>query len=384
MDRATSLSVLVELIYDAALDGSLWPLVLERLAELVRAPSAVLLFHDFTSPRGHIDASYNVAPEAARSYAEYYGALDPWVAAAKARDLLRPGVPLLGQQLISTQELRRTEYYADLAKPFGLSRVLSAAVRHDSRAMSGVSVLRPDAQSEFGAEERAMLEQLLPHFTRALRVHTRLAAVEGARDDLVQALDRVPTPVLMVRGNASIVFTNAAADRLLRRRDGLVARQKLVLTLDVGETSRLHALIRAAAVSGLSTPQGEDLAVTRSLPKRPLTLLIAPVRASSFCAEVCPDAMVVIFVNDPEREVPATPDMLAVLWGLTPTEAKIAVGVARGETLRDLARRLGIAATTVRWHVKQILAKSGTRTQPDLVRAVLLSVAASPTIRPGE
>ena len=64
------------------------------------------------------------------------------------------------------------------------------------------------------------------------------------------------------------------------------------------------------------------------------------------------------------------------LYGLTPSEARVACAVASGESLESYASAHGISVSTVRWTMKQLLAKTGARRQADLVRILLSGPAA--------
>ena len=71
------------------------------------------------------------------------------------------------------------------------------------------------------------------------------------------------------------------------------------------------------------------------------------------------------------------------LYGLTPTEARLACSVASGESLESYASARGINVSTARWTMKQALAKTGARRQADLVR-ILLTGPASIATRPSD
>ncbi|MEO5373231.1 MAG: helix-turn-helix transcriptional regulator [Alphaproteobacteria bacterium] len=67
-----------------------------------------------------------------------------------------------------------------------------------------------------------------------------------------------------------------------------------------------------------------------------------------------------------ERDAPAP--TLAEAFRLTPSEARIARSIARGQGLFETATELGISRNTARTHMKRIYAKTGARRQGDLVR----------------
>lgn len=57
----------------------------------------------------------------------------------------------------------------------------------------------------------------------------------------------------------------------------------------------------------------------------------------------------------------------AVYSRLTPAEARIALGIARGEALVTIAKAHGISIATARTQLKSVFAKTGTHRQGQLV-----------------
>ena len=56
---------------------------------------------------------------------------------------------------------------------------------------------------------------------------------------------------------------------------------------------------------------------------------------------------------------------------LTPTEVKIAVMVARGDSTSDIARGMSLSRRTVQTYISHILAKLGVKGRVDIVREAL-------------
>ncbi|WP_375269400.1 hypothetical protein, partial [Phenylobacterium sp.] len=67
-------------------------------------------------------------------------------------------------------------------------------------------------------------------------------------------------------------------------------------------------------------------------------------------------------------------DLLRSLFDLTPAEARIAQGVARGQGLEDLAEAGGVSLNTVRNQLRRVLEKTGCARQAELA-ALLAGVA---------
>ena len=83
------------------------------------------------------------------------------------------------------------------------------------------------------------------------------------------------------------------------------------------------------------------------------------------------DPGAVLFIGDPERPVDIDPRQLVRMYNLSRAEARVAVLLARGLRLDQSAQHLGLTYETVRKHLKQIFAKTGTDRQAELVRTLV-------------
>jgi DNA-binding CsgD family transcriptional regulator len=82
-------------------------------------------------------------------------------------------------------------------------------------------------------------------------------------------------------------------------------------------------------------------------------------------------AAAAIFIGDPDQQSIDGPSRLVALFGLTAGEARVALRIANGESLTDIAATLNLTVGTVRWYAKQILQKAGVSTQAQFVSLVL-------------
>jgi DNA-binding CsgD family transcriptional regulator len=62
---------------------------------------------------------------------------------------------------------------------------------------------------------------------------------------------------------------------------------------------------------------------------------------------------------------------LRTLYGLTPTETRVAEHLLAGLEIRELAAKMVMTLETARFHVKRILAKTGAHRQSELMRLML-------------
>lgn len=165
---------------------------------------------------------------------------------------------------------------------------------------------------------------------------------------------------LLLDSRLTVVHARAAARQLLAlNASTLGLRQR-----------RLHAADNPVALDAAlaSAALGDRTALALRRPARmPLTLRAEPWSAAG-------QPWVLITLRDPELAAPDT-ELLQSLFGLTPTEALVAAGLAQGLDSHELARAMDVQPNTVQSHVKRILLKSGTHRQSQLVSLVLRSAA---------
>ncbi len=88
---------------------------------------------------------------------------------------------------------------------------------------------------------------------------------------------------------------------------------------------------------------------------------------------VLPQVVAVLTFLDPGSCVLPDATLLQSAFALTASEAGVALGIAAGQTLREIAAARGIAVPTVRSHLKSVFGKTQTHRQSALV-ALLLSL----------
>jgi DNA-binding NarL/FixJ family response regulator len=224
---------------------------------------------------------------------------------------------------------------------------------------------------------RKKVETEIDRMREALQGLGAKAAQDSFRG-VCQALDYVTLGVVLLGGQAQILFANRAARSLARESDGLLL-EETITSSRAQDTKALRATVDAAIASSAS---GEDQVSCLSLPRpsgrRDLLLLACPLATSRAVegaieagGEDAPTPAVVVFVSDPERRPRVPDDVLASLFGLTRAESQIAMKLAEGGRMEEIAASLNVSKTTVAYHMRNIFQKTDTHRQADLVALVL-------------
>jgi len=80
---------------------------------------------------------------------------------------------------------------------------------------------------------------------------------------------------------------------------------------------------------------------------------------------------IVMFLFEPETNNQSSFNEVARIFGLTKAEAKLTLAIVNGMTANEYAERHGVSINTAYSQIKEVLAKTGTRRQAELVKLVL-------------
>jgi DNA-binding CsgD family transcriptional regulator/PAS domain-containing protein len=362
---------LAGLIYEASLDPTRWK---ECVAALIQAFGSVGGFYslvDLTHKRVNLTLSCPGDKCMATLYNQDLPGCDARALqvfhtadASRVRACVLP----VGRQ-VPTKDCRPDAVQG--AKPDGI--VLSASDNRGQVAFLGLCRCR--GMGGFHNQARDLFVRLLPHFERTQRIRRHLAHLDLSRDVTAGALDRMTTGLFVVDTKGMIRLTNRRGAEILHCNDGLIRQGNTLAATDAAENRHLRELITAAARStaGQRGDPGAAIRVSRPSGRTPYSLVIAPA-ASRQAQWEANGGLALAFVNDPGHGFSPPDDILAQLFGLTPRETRLAIGLLNGKTVNDLAADFAVTPATLRTQLQAVFDKTGTNRQGDLMRLLALQV----------
>jgi DNA-binding CsgD family transcriptional regulator/PAS domain-containing protein len=360
-------SDIIERIYQAALEPQLWPELTNSIADLLHSGVGVLTgFDRRTLTTQHL--APRVAPEWLRLYRDRWVGRNPMMSAA-AR--LPAGTISTDEQVISREQLERSDLFQEWLQPQGMEHAVAAQLRLDDSAGDMLVVWRDRDHGRFRDDERELLTELTPHLQRALRANSYLGRLSLQNAAYREALNQLSQAVLLVDSGCRVSFANAAAEKLFAKDGGLRHDANGLRVEDHTETQLLRDLV-AACTNGTydALVANELVRVSRGEGRAPLLVRGTPIRGDLDWA-YRGGTLAMLFVLDP---MPSQPDCGAYLqrvFGLTPAERAVALEILDGCGLKAAAERLGISIATARTHLSHIFAKTGTHRQAQLVRLLI-------------
>ena len=166
-----------------------------------------------------------------------------------------------------------------------------------------------------------------------------------------------------------MAHTNAAGQAILGAGDYLKKVAGRLCASDPRVNQTLHKAFAAAAegdaavgTQGIAVPLVAHDGARHVAHVLPLTRSIG--------RRVARDAVAAVFVRKAALDAPAAPEVIARTYRLTPTELRVLLTIVEVGGVPETADTLGIADSTVKTHLSNVYAKTGTRRQTDLVRLV--------------
>ena len=180
-------------------------------------------------------------------------------------------------------------------------------------------------------------------------------------------LDDDRTGVIRLDRRGRVVMANDHARKLLRKGTGLSDRRGFLQASIPREDEKLQRLL-AQALPFLGGPGGSGSMMVTGRVR-----LVLHVNPLSEEGTDLPQGRLgaLVLVVDPASRAAIDPDRVGAVLGLTPAESQVAVSLAQGKTIRDIAGATGRSVTTIRWHIKHIFEKQGISRQVELVQLVM-------------
>ena len=359
-------------LYEAMLDDSHWPRTSALIDEACGITGNALLVGE--GPKDDVRARFvglyyrgQRCEDLEREYLQVYHPIDERI--PRVRQLPESRLVHV-RDLYTAEELKTSAAYNE-ALSKGRHQD-SLVVRLDGLEGSHMSwgLGDPMVSNGWGSSQVAMVKRLLPHIRQFVCVRQALLHAE-ARDTTVTALlDDSRIGVLHLDRRGRIMAINDRAHNLLREGDWLSDQDGLLRARAPADQSRLGQLVAGALPTSNAAAVGGSMALRRSSLLPPLIVQIKPVGLPQPDYGARHVAVLVLIVELGSRRR-VDPNLVAMALGLTPAESRVAVWLAEGKSVREIAQATGRTRGAIYWHLKQIYQKLFISRQADLVRLVL-------------
>ena len=356
---------LVDRIYECSVVPEAWPAVLDDVAALAGSTGGLLF-----SARKSLN--WTASDSVRDAFADYVA--DGWFGKCSRRVcIMSQEAPsfFVEYDFWSEEQLSADPVYRDFFRPRGLGWSAGTGLHLPTGDNIVFSVERAFDGGPIEPENVARLNVIRPHLARSALVSARLQLkrAEGATG----ALAALQLPALLLKASGEVAEASALAHDIAEHVTwGAKGRLRL--------NDRQADAILAEALAALGAGADDSI---RSFPIRDdigqpaLVAHIIPVRRSAH--DVFGDSYALLLLIPAASDRAPSATLMRSLFDLTPAEARVASGIANGETPEAIAADGDVAISTVRTQLRRVLEKTGCTRQVDL--AALLARVASTTPR---
>lgn len=357
-------------IYDAAMDSERLPEVLDGIAALIGGKGMLMgpLAPTPTPDPALVGYASEPFHEAVADYVANWVAVNPrrrWLLDNDHAERI-----FVDHDIMAEAQLRRHPFYNDFLRRHGnlycLDRITSQ-LGGDRRLW--ISVQYADGAPPPTTADRNLFEMLSSHLLQSLSMFRLMNQLRPHEADLI---DRYDCAAMILSAEGRILHMNRQAEALDGR--GLKLTRGWLSAASPRHADQLRRLLGDA----LRTGGGESVAPMAAIEWNdggaPLLLRAVPLGresadrlASSLVGEV---PRILLLGWDRASERTRSTESVLRLFGLTPTEARLANLVGSGLSPEEAAEKAGITLATARQHLKRCHEKLDIRRQADLVRMV--------------
>ncbi|WP_441238467.1 helix-turn-helix transcriptional regulator [Bradyrhizobium sp. 930_D9_N1_4] len=364
--EAALLSDLIGLVYDAALDPTLWPRALEQACLFVGGSSGSLFWHDAATEQSAVLHIFNEDPRYTQLYFEKYLPLNPCFPAAT---FVEAGVVCGSCDLIPFDEIAETRFYAEWMKPQGIIDALAANLEKTATSASILAVRMHEKDGLADADDRRRLALIVPHFQRAVGIGRLFDQSKRAQAILTEAIDSVSAAVFMVGLNGRLVFTNEPG-RFMLSEGALLTERNGMLTATGPEAQRALREALVAAENGNATADNGGSIPIVGAQGRWFADVLPLTSGDRQRTGALHSAVAAVFVRRTSLASPPPLEALAKLYKLTASEIRVLDSVMKVSGVKALAEALGLTQATVKTHLHNVFRKTGTARQSELVKLI--------------
>ncbi|PHR15260.1 MAG: hypothetical protein COA41_16700 [Sphingopyxis sp.] len=222
--------------------------------------------------------------------------------------------------------------------------------------------------SDFSASDGALLGALANHLAIAAGTHAELERQRLKAGISADAIMRLNFGWFMLDAGGRIIDMSEQAEAIVL--EGQTLRKSPDGRL-IAENTDAQAILRKFLQRRQA---GESLARTIHLSDEPWLDMLLTNPPTDLPGTLKP--LGVAFIHGERSNSIERSQHVANLFGLTLQEARLALHISRGVTIKEAASLLGLTYETARLYSKRIYTKTGTKGQADLVRLILASIVA--------
>jgi len=364
-----AVSDLIGSIYDCALDPARWDTTLVDIMEMMRCSNATLIMSNLIDGSGRLSKTIGIEPAWLERMPAYFAEFAVWERHPVVRDWPLDE-PQVQSRHLPAELKQQSRMLPEWSEPQGIVDSLGLVLMNSPTRQANLSF---DRHRDVGliTEREIVLGRLLaPHVRRSMVISDLIDVKTVESDSFGQTLDALNVGVVLTDAGGGILHANSAAELMIRDGDPIRENGGVIGTSQPAATQELRSAIAMSdREEAALDKQGLGVRLTGS-GEPPVLAHVLPLAQGRTRPRLRPRASAAVFIGAVSSDANGA-EAMSVAYRLTRMETRVLAILLSGGTLKQAADALGIAATTARTHLDNILAKTGAARQADLVRLAM-------------
>mgnify|MGYP000645312746 CR=1 FL=1 len=359
-----SLLSLVDSIYAAASSSTAWPTVAHDIQSVIGGHSVNLALEDTTRPLFHFFYTNGATSDEIQHYKKHLIHRDQF---GSAFNLMTPGQSVLSQNLWSHHQLQELFPYECFYKGLGYTYFNSTLFHRNSRQQGWLSVVRSRRDTPFSDEDLLLMQTITPHIRRAFSLNLQLTEAKLNNRITLEGLEHLSAGVIIISRDGKIHHHNSAAGRYISAWSCANENSRVRLP-DAFANKELQRQIGNLLSGHLHTPPP---AIPFSDGNKHLTALCFPWISDEIESgwAINHTACIVFILGD--KSLPPS-DRLKIEFGFSRSECNVLHQLLAGHRTGEISDILFVSEATIRFHIRNLLRKTHSKGQSDLIIKILM------------
>lgn len=358
---------LIETLYQAVLHPEALENFCSALNSATTSHLGAIFLQDYLRPGGKYLASCGFDQALTERYDRDFAGKNILMGLAERN--MRPGLVCVSDDYITASEWSKAEYYNEFVKPQDGFHVAGGCIAYEHGVSAMITFGRSRSAGPFDSSQLDLIRLLLPHLRNVLELQRRVGFLDLRSEIGWQIVDRLQFAVLCVTEAMLICFANERARGLMTVRDGIFERAGRLTAMDRRDSERLNRL--CAQCARQEAPRGGAVCIQRKVHRPALTGYVCPIDFRDTPPGLFERPIAIVILTDPSHEPDGIEEALRVYFGITPAEARVAMRIIRGMSLKGIADDLCVSVNTVKSQLKQLMHRTGTTRQSEFVACLL-------------
>jgi DNA-binding CsgD family transcriptional regulator len=365
-------NIIIEQIYDAALNASLWPKVIQQIVQYTQGQAAIFTALDQLNPAYNFVHTYNIPLGSLETYQQEKIRII-------SQKLHLPFWLQLGVGNVSSQNLAQyaqifatdeAVFYEKCLKATGVGVIANLLLEHGDHQWSVLGIHRSKQDQPFSQYELDILKRLGVHLRRALQIHKQLTLVRLKNKYLYRILNAIKTGILLIDMNRELYYHNQKAQYFFEQSKLFELDQNNQLNVSKLYQSDLEHLISSIKPeANYAKKQVGGVLALEDQHGQKFMLTIAPFSSPRHFTDLKdpfkPYAM--LFITETEQKYKLASAYLKQIYGLSHREFELCELFINGCNLEKIAAHYQLALSSVRTWLKNIYAKMQCKSQAEFL-----------------